>query len=91
MITINGKQYSGNHVSINNGNVIIDGSTITIDDIGKNSNIIITGNVDKIVTTSGDVSVSGNVKTITTTSGDVTCGTVEGNITTTSGDIRYRK
>lgn len=56
------------------------------------NNVIVTGNVNKVDTTSGDVEVKGNVSNgIKTTSGDIEIsGDVTGDINTTSGDVRAK-
>lgn len=102
-ITINGKTFVGNNISIKNSKIMIDGVEV-VSPSEKEINIEIHGNVEQInvdvceeikvngdvkilKTTSGDVDATGNVGTITTTSGDVKCGDVEGSVTTISGDV----
>ncbi len=107
MININGKTFSGNSVTINNGKIIIDGVDQTPD--SKTVNIEITANIQtlkvdhansisvkgdigNLSTQSGDVDIEGNVSgSISTMSGDVDCGNVGGNISTMSGDVKHRK
>lgn len=107
MININGKQYSGNSITVNNGKIIIDGKDMTPDSKEINiqvsgnvekisadyvSKLSVTGNVGAIQTQSGDVDVSGDVAgSINTMSGDVDCGNVSGSISTMSGDVKHRK
>jgi formylmethanofuran dehydrogenase subunit C len=105
-ISINGKSYHGNSLSMKNGTVIIDGKKVDSDD--KNINIVIEksiltltvdycesievrGDVGKLSTTSGDVEVMGDVHgNISTTSGDIECGDVDGDIKTTSGNVKAK-
>lgn len=106
-ITINGKNYSGNNISITNGKVIINGTDVTPDsktieikvngnieklDVDACDKITITGNVSNVKTMSADVDISGDVTgSVQTMSGDVHCSNVGGSISTMSGDIKYRK
>lgn len=105
-IIINGVTYSGNSVSVNNGNVIIDGKGVNV--VSKNINISVNGdiknldvdscnmlkvggNVDWLNTVSGDVEVKGDIKNnVKTVSGDVFCMNIGGNVSTVSGDIDKR-
>lgn len=86
MININGKQYTGNSITIRNGQAIIDGKSVNFDD--KVINISVEGNIDSVnVDYCSSLSVKGDVKTLTTSSGDVV---VDGNATmikTSSGDV----
>jgi hypothetical protein len=78
--------YSGNNVTITNGKVIIDGNDVTPQMKNISISIegsIDMLNVDAC----NYVKVSGTVNSLTTTSGDVTCGNVAGNVDSTSGDI----
>lgn len=90
-MTINGKTYSGNNIIISNGKVIVDGAEQS-EVLEHNIVVNVTGDVQSLETTSGDVqceSVSGDVKTV---SGDVNVrGNVAGNVKTVSGDISYKK
>lgn len=86
MININGKQYSGNSITIRNGQVIIDGKNVSSDD--KVINISIDGNVNSVdVDYCSSLSVKGDVKTVTTSSGDVKVDGNAGSIKTSSGDV----
>lgn len=86
-VTINGKSYSGNNITVSNGTVIIDGVVQDGEHLGYNIQIDIIGNVGEIETSSGNVTVSGDVSDVSTSSGDVKCGDVTGNINTSSGDV----
>lgn len=101
-IRINGVTYSGSSVTVINNRVIIDGKdqtpdakeiTITVQgDINDLSvdyakSVTVTGNVNRLKTTSGDVEC-GDVKgDVITTSGDIECKNITGNVQSTSGDI----
>lgn len=89
MVTINGKEYPGNNISINNGDVIIDGKKHNI----NTKSIHIVGNVNKVETTSGDITIEGDVlKKAETMSGDITVhGDIKGKVETMSGDVSYSK
>lgn len=101
-VTVNGKNYQGRNIIINNDIVIIDGNvvesdgkTITISiegdiqslNVDRCKDIKVNGNVGSLTTTSGDIEITGNTGNINTTSGDIECGNVKGSINTTSGDI----
>ena len=107
MITINGKTFEGDSISISNNKVTIDGNEIKVDE--KEINILVegsinnitldhcnkfgvAGNVKTISTMSGDVDVTGDVTgNVSTMSGDVDCGNVGGKIDTMSGDVKHRR
>ena len=105
-----GKTYTikGDIIEKINGRWYADGKAVEWNTIGgeyEENNIIgiqINGNVQNLVTTSGDVTVNGTVQIVNTTSGDVECETaaevhtmsgdvhckhIEGNVSTMSGDI----
>ena len=87
-IIINNKGYVGKSITITNGNVIIDGKSIEIEE--KEINISVTGDINDLrVTSCNSLEIKGNVKTIETTSGDINIeGDVSGNVKTVSGDVR---
>jgi hypothetical protein len=86
-VTINGQTYSGNNVSIVNGNVVIDGVKQEQLLIGPVT-VTVHGSVDKVETGSGDVTVLDVVGSVETMSGDVSCtGDIGGYVTTMSGDV----
>jgi len=90
IITINGKVYHGNSVSVTGNQVIIDGVKQDIPD-EKNVTISIEGDVNMLsVDTCNKVSVTGTVGTLKTMSGDVKCGDVEGDVKTMSGDVKCK-
>lgn len=87
-ITINGKKYSGSNITIDNGQIIIDG--VSQQNYSKDNviRVSVIGDVNNIKTTSGDVDVEGNINNLQTNSGDVDVnGNVFKEINTTSGDI----
>jgi hypothetical protein len=101
-ITVNNMEYSGRTVQISNGKVIIDGKDVTqqasllsisvVGDIDRLEvdacrSMVVTGNVKKLSTASGDVSVGGTTGSVETASGDVECRDVTGNVKTMSGDV----
>jgi hypothetical protein len=86
-MTINGKTYNGNNITISDGVVIVDGVVQDGDHIGYNIQVTVNGNVGEIETGSGDITVNGEVSDVSTSSGDVKCGNVAGNVQTSSGDV----
>lgn len=88
-IVINGVEYSGKNIQINDTHVIVDGQIIT-SSITPNISIKIYGDTDSVRTTSGDVEVTGVTGSVETVSGDITCGAVLGSVTSTSGDIHCK-
>lgn len=87
-IQVNGQTYTGNSVSIRNGNVIIDGKKV---DSGKKRELKITveGHVDKLeVDHAEHVWVNGGADSVKTMSGDVEIkGDIKGSVKTMSGDV----
>lgn len=94
-VVINAKviETNGKSLSIDgNGNVIIGGNIVnTIED--KKIEVLITGDVENLQTTSGNISVDGNVsKNVKTVSGNVrVSGEISGDVQTVSGDIKSEK
>ena len=86
-VVINGKTYTGNTVSVIDGQVTVDGVKQE-GTLPARITIAVYGDVETLDTVDGDVTVSGNVGSVATTSGDVTCGAVQGDVTTTTGDIK---
>lgn len=92
---INGRVYkniSGRNITIERGQIIVDGKPIEDwnDSNEKEINITIEGNVDCLqVQYAGTITVNGDTKSVKTGSGNVTVtGCVKGNINTGSGDVR---
>jgi len=105
-ININGNSYNGNNVTIVGNKVFVDGKDQTPDakdiriEIGSNidklevdyaNSISISGDVNSVRSSSGDVSIKGSVNgSVITSSGDVVCGKVSGDVVTSSGDINKK-
>lgn len=103
-IVIDGREFHGNNVTINNGKVTVDGVvqdgelsgpiTVTVhgdvQSLENHSGNVTAQNVGEISTGSGDVKCGNVSGSIRTGSGDVECGTVGGNIRTGSGDVSHR-
>lgn len=87
-VTINGANYAGRNIVINNNIVSVDG-VVQNQTFGNNPIIVtVNGDVDELQITSGEVIVNGDIKSsINTTSGDVTAINIEGNVVTVSGDV----
>lgn len=85
-VSVNGEDFTGHQVTINNGKVFVDG-------VEKNSNldgqinVTINGSVEGIEIENGSVTVSGDAHHVKTMSGDVRCSNVLGNVNTMSGDV----
>ena len=88
---INGKNFrvpDGASVSILNGKVIVDGAIIEYESSSKILNIVINGTIEKVETTSADMTINGNVFSAKTKSGDISVnGDVVGDISAVSGYI----
>ena len=95
-VTINrgGKKYSfsGDKIEKYDGTWYVDGKPVDPETYGGSydeynvSKIEITGNVQTLATTSGDITVHGDVQNIRTGSGDVECDNAV-NVNTGSGDV----
>jgi hypothetical protein len=84
-ITIGGKTYVGNNISINNNVVKIDGK---IAECSHPYVVSVSGDVDKLeVDSCESVTVAGAVQSVKTMSGDVKCGEIRGSVQTMSGDV----
>jgi len=90
-ITINGRTFhvrDGASVSIINEKVAVDGENIDYESTSKILNIFINGTIEKVETTSADLTVNGNVFSAQTKSGDISIdGDVVGSVSAVSGDI----
>lgn len=93
-VTINGKTYpSGKNIKVDSSGVWIDGTLV--DNLGevrsKKIEIKVYGDLESVVTTSGNIEVKGNVGSATTASGDIAVnGNIGGNVSTASGDIKAK-
>lgn len=92
-ISINGRSMNitgGKDIYINNGDVIIDGKRVDIDEYvgdSKTISISVQGNVESISGTAANITVEGNANTVKSQSGDVTVhGSVSKSVSTMSGD-----
>lgn len=86
-VTVNGKVYDGNNVTIKGSRIYIDGRLAECDE--REITIIVNGNANNIVSGSGNVTVKGDVTGgFSTVSGDATVEkNVYGSVRTVSGDI----
>jgi len=82
---IDGREFTGNRISINGNKVIVDG-VVQDGELVGNISVVIHGDVEKIEVVSGTVKAN-SVTSIKTTSGDIDCGDVTGSVMTVSGDI----
>jgi hypothetical protein len=89
-ITINGKMYQGNSLTIkNNGNtIIIDGDNISIGE-DRNITVSVVGDLKSLDIGAGEVTITGNAGSVKAGSGDIEVhGNVTGDVTTGSGDVK---
>ena len=88
VISINGKTYYGNSISITNGKVYIDGK-VSSDENDKVITISVDGDLDSIVADHcNKIEIRGNVRIIKNSSGDISISDkVLGDVSTQSGDI----
>lgn len=77
-VTINGKTYVGNNISINGNRVIIDGN-VQIED-NKKPEITILCNVEKIICEESIV-IKGNITGDVEAGTSISCGNINGNAT----------
>ena len=86
-VTVNGKVYDGNNVTIKGSRIYIDGRLAECDD--REITIIVNGNANNIISGSGNVTVKGDVTGgFSTMSGDAHVEkNVYGNVRTMSGDV----
>lgn len=94
-VVINGKSYQTNGGSLKidvSGNVIINGKTVDVIE-DKKIEVFVTGEVESLQTTSGNITIDGNVsKNVKTVSGDVrVSGDISGDVQTVSGDVKSEK
>jgi len=87
-ITINGKQYRGSSVSIDNGRIIIDGKDVEGAPTTGEISVVVTGDCFQVENGSGPIMIKGSVKgNVNTGSGDIQCGNIAGSVGTGSGDV----
>lgn len=78
-ITINGKTYTGNNISINNNQVYIDGKLQDEVDDDRKIELTILSNVDKIISEES-IYIKGNVSGNVEAKVNVNCDDVDGNV-----------
>lgn len=87
-VKINGVQYAGKNISIQDGKVFVDGNERDQELNEKVVNVSVEGAAEHVSTVSGNISISGNVScSVNTTSGGIECNNILGDVTTVSGDI----
>lgn len=92
MITVNGKTYKGNSISVLNDRVFIDGKEVDDKGNSKTINIKVEGNIDTLeVDYCDELDIKGNCKNVTSKNGNIGIkGDVDGDITSKNGDIICR-
>lgn len=89
-ITINGRSYYGENITINGDMVTVDG--VAQGELTSNDrDLIITGDLVSVESESGAITVNGNSNYVKTMSGEVTCGNVTGSVKTMSGAVRCER
>lgn len=86
IITVNGKTYEGNSVTVSNGTVIIDGK-VQHDESSPQITISVDGDIKSLDVDTGKVSVNGNVGGIAVDCGDIECKDVVGHIKVDTGNV----
>lgn len=103
-VVINGQSYFGRNVTITNGNVVIDGTTVEDLSTEPEINVIVEGNVENLSSENGNIickdagevhNKNGNISAqevigpVTNKNGDiVVSGSIHGDVTNKNGDIR---
>lgn len=84
-INIDGREFRGNNVTIQNSKVTVDG-VVQDGELVGDVNVTIYGDVERLENSCGKV-VANKAGSIHTQSGDVECGDVSGSVQTMSGDV----
>lgn len=91
MITINGKTYKGNNLSMSGGKILIDGKEVSNTDEfeEKEVYIAINGSLETLeVDTCNEIVIGHNCGQVKTTNGNVSVnGDIEGDVKTTNGNV----
>lgn len=93
-IQINGVSYSGNNITVESDKIIIDGKTIILaSELPSLKPIInISGNVESVSTTSGEITVVQNANNVSSTNGNIRIhGNVSHTVKSTNGNISANK
>lgn len=86
-ITVNGKSFQGNSVSIVNGEIIVDGKKVS-SPTEKEINITITGDIKELILDSGTIKMEGDVGNLEVNHGKVGIqGDVKGNASIKHGNL----
>ena len=90
-VSINGKTYTGNNVTITGDSVYIDGKLHDdSNDDSKTINVVVNGDLDSIeVETCNRITVNGDSKFINSKNGNIHASNVFGNIETKNGNINH--
>lgn len=89
-VTIDGRTFTGRSITISGDKVIVDGVEQSSSLVGPVS-VQVNGDVERLESSSGNVTVQGAAGSVKTTSGDVRCGDVQGSVNTMSGDVTSGK
>lgn len=86
-ISINGQTFTGNNISIINGEVIVDGKAEQHNKgLTGDIHVVVNGDVENLQNGSGSITAQ-NVGTISSGSGKIKCGDVAGSVKTGSGNV----
>ena len=83
---INGRSYSGNNITIKNGEVYVDGVRQADLPEGERE-VIVSGDVVSVTSDTGNITVHGGAGSVSSTNGSVKCGDVAGSVTSVNGNI----
>ena len=88
-VSVNGHRYYGRSVTVNNGQVIIDGQNLSHE--LRNDKVItidISGDIEMLTVDACEyIKINGNASKVETMSGNVNCGDVTGDVSTMSGPV----
>lgn len=87
-VVIDGREFRGRNISIENDRVIVDGVVQSGSLVGP-VNVTVHGDAQR-VEASGEVHVRGNCGDVQTVSGDVRTDRISGGVSTVSGDVHAK-
>jgi len=88
-IEVNGTSYSGSNISINNGEVVVDGKTMEQKLTGV-VHVTVIGDIETLNNENGNVTAN-LIKNVTTTNGNIKADVIEGTVSTVNGDVSSLK
>lgn len=88
-IEVNGTSYSGSNISINNGEVVVDGKIMEQTLTGV-VHVTVIGDIETLNNENGNVTAN-LIKNVNTTNGDIKADVIEGAVSTVNGDVSSLK